>query len=63
MSKNLRFCLFIALLVPMLWADSRAQEIIKYPQNYTYHYGDNPDWKNLNFNDSKWEKTSLDSFS
>ena len=58
------FCLFllIVLLSPLSWAGSQVQENINYPQKYTYHHGDNPDWSKQDFDDRLWEQVTVDSF-
>jgi len=62
MSKILLSILLVLLFSSSGWADSNLQEKITYPQFYSYHYGDNPDWANIDFDDSRWEKAKIDSF-
>ena len=62
MSKFIYFSILILVFSSIVNAEIPVDDKIVYPHNYSYHYGDNPEWAKLYFNDDEWEQVAIDSF-
>ena len=62
MSKFTLSSFIIISFSSFVLSQSIAENKIIYPDNYSYHYGDNPAWAKRDFDDKQWEKVDINSF-
>jgi len=62
MSKFILFFLTTVCLVSKVQSQTTLKDKILYPEDYSFHYGDNIIWAQPDFDDSQWERVAIDSF-
>ena len=61
MSKVIIYFL-ITLYFSTVYSQTSLKDKIFYPENYSFHYGDDTAWAHPGFDDSQWERVAIDSF-
>jgi serine phosphatase RsbU (regulator of sigma subunit) len=62
MSKII-LCFIISLcFLSSVQSQTTLKDKIFYPEDYSFHYGDNTIWAQPDFDDSQWERVAIDSF-